>query len=263
MCDCLQHHELQNARLPSPSPTPGAYSNSCPSSNLILCCLFLLLPSIFPSTRAFSHESVLRIRWPKYWSFSFSISPSNENSGLISPRIDWLDLLAVQGTSRVFSNTKVQKHIQCKYFLASPHGTTMARTSPSTWKTTPPSGSLDCKIAPSQHALHTTGPCSEPINAGLPAFSKQKYRMPSYVQTTQLTMVYPQFKFNWPSCILSGNFYQWLSAALGSKTSLPASICKPHTTGISLTLCSCLLHSLSPSTSIFQPQDGCTCHSLH
>ena len=168
------------------------------------------------------------------------------SAGLISFRTDWFDLLAVQGISRVFSNTKVQKHIQCKYFLAFPHGTTMAWTSPSTWRTTPPSGSLDCKIAPSQHALHTTGPCSEPINAGLPAFSKQKYRMPSYVQTTQLTMVYPQFKFNWPSCILSGNFYQWLSAALGSKTSLPASICKPHTTGISLTLCSCLLHSLSP-----------------
>ena len=141
---------------------------------------------------------------------------------------------------------KVQKHIQCKYFLASPHGNTMAWTSPSTWKTMLPSGSPDCKIAPSQHALHTAGPCSEPINAGLPAFSKQKYRMPSYVQTTQLTMVYLQFKFNWPSCILSGNFYQWLSAALGSKTSLPASICKLHTTGIGLTLCSCLLLSLSP-----------------
>ena len=69
-----------------------------PSSHLILCRPLLLLPSIFPSIRVFSNESVLHIRWPKYWSFSFSISPSNEYSGLISFRMDWLDLLAVQGT---------------------------------------------------------------------------------------------------------------------------------------------------------------------
>ena len=68
-----------------------------PSNHLILCCP-LLLPSIFPSIRVFSNESALGIRWPKYWSFSFSISPSNEYSGLISFRMDWLDLLAVQGT---------------------------------------------------------------------------------------------------------------------------------------------------------------------
>ena len=71
-----------------------------PSSHLILCRPLLLLPSIFPSIRVFSNESVLHIRWPKYWSFSFSISSSNEYSGLISFRIDWLDLLAVQGTVR-------------------------------------------------------------------------------------------------------------------------------------------------------------------
>ena len=69
-----------------------------PSNQLILCHLFLFLPSIIPSIRVFSNESVLRIRWLKYWSFSFSISPSNEYSGLISFRMDWLDLLAVQGT---------------------------------------------------------------------------------------------------------------------------------------------------------------------
>ena len=69
-----------------------------PSNHFILCCPRLLLPSIFPSIRIFSNESVLLIRWPKYWSFSFSISPSNEYSGLISLTIDWLDLLAVQGT---------------------------------------------------------------------------------------------------------------------------------------------------------------------
>ena len=69
-----------------------------PSNHLILCSPFLLLPSIFPSIRVFSNESVLHIRWPKYWSFSFSCSPSNEYSGLISFRMDWLDLLAVQGT---------------------------------------------------------------------------------------------------------------------------------------------------------------------
>ena len=69
-----------------------------PSNHLILCCPLLLVPSIFPSIRVFSSESVLCIRWPKYWSFSFSISPSNEYSGLISFRMEWLDLLEVQGT---------------------------------------------------------------------------------------------------------------------------------------------------------------------
>ena len=69
-----------------------------PSNHLILCRLLLLLPSIFPSIRVFSNESDLRIRWPKYWSFSFNISPSNEHPGLISFRMDWFDLLAVQGT---------------------------------------------------------------------------------------------------------------------------------------------------------------------
>ena len=69
-----------------------------PSNHLILCCPLLLLPSIFPRIRVFSNESVLHIKWPKYWSFSFNISPSNEQLGLISFRMDWLDLLAVQGT---------------------------------------------------------------------------------------------------------------------------------------------------------------------
>ena len=80
-----------------------------PSNHLILC-RPLLLPSILHSIRVFSNKSVLCIRWPKYWNFSFSISPSNENSGLISFRMDWLDLLAVKGLSRVFSNTTIQKH---------------------------------------------------------------------------------------------------------------------------------------------------------
>ena len=69
-----------------------------PSNHLILCHPHLFLPSIFPSIRIFSNESVLRIRWPEYWSFTFSISPSNEHSALISFRMDWLDLLAIQGT---------------------------------------------------------------------------------------------------------------------------------------------------------------------
>ena len=69
-----------------------------PSNHLILCCPLLLLPSVFCSIRVFSNESALRIRWPKYWSFSFSISPSNEHSGLVSFRMDWLDLLVVQRT---------------------------------------------------------------------------------------------------------------------------------------------------------------------
>ena len=81
-----------------------------PSSHLILHRPLLHLPPIPPSIRVFSNESTLCMRWPKYWSFSFSISPSNEHPGLMSFRIDWLDLLAVQGISRVFSNTTVQKH---------------------------------------------------------------------------------------------------------------------------------------------------------
>ena len=80
-----------------------------PSSHLILCRPLLLLPSIFPNFRGFSNESVLRIKWPKYCSFSFSISPSNEYSELISFRMDWLDLLQSKGLSRVFSNTTIQK----------------------------------------------------------------------------------------------------------------------------------------------------------
>ena len=80
-----------------------------PSNHLILCRPVLLLPSIFPSIRVFSNESALHIRWPKYWSFSFSISPSNGHSGLITCRMDWLDLLAVQGTLKSFLHT-VQKH---------------------------------------------------------------------------------------------------------------------------------------------------------
>ena len=81
-----------------------------PSSHLIPCHPLLLLPPIPPTIRVFSNESTLRMRWPKYWSFSFSTSPSNAHPGLISFRMDWLDLLAVQGTLRVFSNTTVQKH---------------------------------------------------------------------------------------------------------------------------------------------------------
>ena len=80
------------------SPKPMSIESVMPSTHLILCPPLLLLPSIFPSIRVFSNESVLHIRWPKYWSFSFNTSPSNEHSGLISFRMDWLDLLAVQET---------------------------------------------------------------------------------------------------------------------------------------------------------------------
>ena len=80
-----------------------------PSNHLILCCPLLLLSSIFPSIRVFYNESILHIRWPNYWSFSFSISPSSESSGLISFRTGWISLQS-KGLSRVFSNTTVQKH---------------------------------------------------------------------------------------------------------------------------------------------------------
>ena len=90
-------------------PKPMSIESVMPSSHLILC-RPILLPPILPSIRVFSNESALHIRWPKHWSFSFSISPSNEHPRLISFRMDWLDLLAVQGTLRVLSNTTVQKH---------------------------------------------------------------------------------------------------------------------------------------------------------
>ena len=99
--DSLWPHESQHARPPCPSPTPGVHSDSRPLSqwcHLILCCPRLLLPPTPPSIRVFSNESTLRMRWPKYWSFSFSIIPSKEIPELIFFRMDWLDLLAVQGT---------------------------------------------------------------------------------------------------------------------------------------------------------------------
>ena len=104
MSDSLWPHEPQHTTPPCPSPTPGIHPNPCPLSRWChpkissSCRPLLLLISTFPSIRVFSNESALHIRWPKYWSFSFSISPSNEHPGLISFRMDWLDLLAVQGT---------------------------------------------------------------------------------------------------------------------------------------------------------------------
>ena len=103
--DALQPHESQHARPPCPSPTPGVYWNSCPLSadaiqHLVLCRPIFLLPPIPPSIRVFSNESTLCMRWPEFWSFSFSTSPSNKHPVLISFRMDWLYLLAVQGTLR-------------------------------------------------------------------------------------------------------------------------------------------------------------------
>ena len=100
--DSLRPYGLWRARPPCPSPTPRVYPDSCPLSRWCHPATssfhpLLFLPSIFPSIRVFSNESALCIKWPKYWTLSFSISPSNEHSGLISFRMDWVDLLAVQG----------------------------------------------------------------------------------------------------------------------------------------------------------------------
>ena len=119
MSNSLQPLGLQHTRLPCPSPSPRACSNSCPSNHLILCCPLLLLPSLFPSIRVFPNESVLHIRWPWYWSISLSISPSNEYSGLISFRMDWSDLLAVQGTlkSLLQHHSSKASTLQCSAFF--------------------------------------------------------------------------------------------------------------------------------------------------
>ena len=126
MSDFLQSHGLQDATPPCLSSTPGVYSNPCPlidsvipSKHLILYHPLLLSPSIFPSIRVFTNESVLHITWPNYWSFSFSISPSNEYSGLISFRMDWLDLLAVQGTLKTlqYHNSKASVLGHSAFFI--------------------------------------------------------------------------------------------------------------------------------------------------
>ena len=104
---CQASPSITNSRS---SPKLTSIESVMPSIHLILCRPLLLLPPIPPSIRVFSSESTLRIRWPKYWSFSLSISPSNEHPGLVSFRMDWLDLLAVQGTLKSFLNTTVQKH---------------------------------------------------------------------------------------------------------------------------------------------------------
>ena len=125
MSSSLPPHGLQHARLPCLSQTPAVYSNSCPLSPWCHPTIssstypLLLLPSIFPSIRIFSSELALHIRWPKYCSFSFSISPCSEYSGLISFRIDWFDILAVQGTLK----SLLQHHnlkgsvLQCSAFF--------------------------------------------------------------------------------------------------------------------------------------------------
>ena len=107
----MQPHGLQYSRPPYPSPSSGTYSNSCPLDRWCpLCCPLLLLPSIYPSIRDFFNDSALHIRWPQYWSFSLSVSPSNEYSELIS--LGWTSWISLQsmGLSRVFFNTTVQKH---------------------------------------------------------------------------------------------------------------------------------------------------------
>ena len=117
---------ITNSQSP---PKPTSIELMMLSNHRILCRPLLLLPSVFPSTRVFSNESALCIRWPKYWSFSFNISPSNEHPGLISFRMDWLDLLAVQGTLKnLLQHHSSKASIRCSAFfivqLSHPHMTT-------------------------------------------------------------------------------------------------------------------------------------------
>ena len=132
ICDPMNHSTpglTVHPQLPESTQTMSIES-VMPSNHLLLCHPLLFLPSIFPSIRVFSNESVLHIRWPKYWSFSFSISPSSDYSGLISFRIDWLDLLAVQGTLKSLPQHHSSKAsiLQCSAFftvqLSHPYMTT-------------------------------------------------------------------------------------------------------------------------------------------
>ena len=139
MSDLLRPHEPQdqaslsitNSRSP---PKPMSIESVMPSNHLILCHPLLLLPSIFPSIKVFSNKSALCIRWPKYWSFSFNISPYNEHPGLISFRMDWLDLLAVQGTLKSLLQHYISKasFLWCSAFfivqLSRPYMTTGKNT---------------------------------------------------------------------------------------------------------------------------------------
>ena len=124
---CQASLSITNSRSP---PKPMSIESVMPTNHLILCCPLLLLPSIVPIIRVFSNGSALRIRWPKFWSFSFSISPSNEHPGLISFRMDWLDLLAVQRTlkSLLQHHSSKASILQCSAFfifqLSHPHMTT-------------------------------------------------------------------------------------------------------------------------------------------
>ena len=131
MSNSLQPYGLQHTRPLCLSPTTRIYSKSCPmslesvmpSNHLILCHPLFLLPPIFPSIRVFSNESVSCIRWPKYWSFSFSISPCNEYSGLISFGMDWLGLLAVQGTLKSllqYHSSKASILLNSAFFIVQP-----------------------------------------------------------------------------------------------------------------------------------------------
>ena len=124
MSNSLQPHKLQHTRPPCPSPTPSlpkpmSIDSVMPSNHLILCHPLLLLPPILPSIKVFSNESTLHMSWPKYWSFNFSIIPSKEHPGLISFRMDWLDLLAVQGTlkSLLQHHSSKASILQCSAFF--------------------------------------------------------------------------------------------------------------------------------------------------
>ena len=140
MSNSLQPHGLQHARLPCPSPTPRAYSNSCPlswwcpptiSSSVVP---FSSCLQSFPASGSFQTSQFFAIKWPKYWSFSFSISPSNEYSGLISLRMDWFDLLPIQGTlkSLLQHHSSKASILQCSSFfmvqLSYPYTTTRKTT---------------------------------------------------------------------------------------------------------------------------------------
>ena len=186
-----------------------------PSNHLILCCPLLLLPSIFPSIRVFSNESALHIRWPKYWSFSFNISPSNEHPGLVSFKMDWWDLLAVQGTLKNLLQHHSSKAsiLLCSVFfivqLSHPYMTTGKTTALTRWTFGDPILYVCCCCCLVTKSCPTL---RDPMNCSLPGSSIHGI---SQARILEWVAIFFSRGSSWPrdwihiSCFGRQNLYHW------------------------------------------------------